>query len=806
MKILIIALIGIFFFSLKAMAFEPDYTPLKINFYGSIIYHESMILYGDCGSIYISNNKGNTWNPINIYEDETICKILNHNDTLWCLSSLGRLSYSIDAGITWKKNQLMMETNDTCFNFCINETNIFIRTQLKVISYNRDLQKINNFNDSLIYYPNNEWPYNIASFNAYKFMSIIGNRLILSVFNEKKGKLLILSESLTLIEIIDLKNYLNHPDWLLEIKNKFSYKNKDVFQIGTMLYIPDSTFKKWNYIFSDTTIGNYYYDKSLNPLTYHIEENKIYLSYRVPSLRVNRKSTQTIQNYDIGIKKFDESSNSFIPIGKLFTNDFYTIYPITDLQDGISGVTMNNELLVLNDSIFVCYGANKTILQTQNNCFSWELKSYCDGQPIFALGDSIIYFCSTGFEKNEIFISKNKGITFKPIKANYFPGDGYIQTFANILLLNIETDGKGIIIGSNNRNTQRNILITLDSGFTFNFLKSNEPYVYAENMTISNLIKLNQDYFFGLTYFYQNGDKYYNYLYKMNNDFSKLTLCHLDSNRIIHQIFGRDNQNFNLIISNFSDDFSKEKFFEVTETNNGGSSFESKLKTKLNFEINNIFNYNQDSILITTFKDYNLLMYDFKRNSLDNLFKIDSPNFKFLQLFLAKSKLYMLNDNYLFENSNRNDLSIWEKVQPSTKIQTFSSLLNSDKWFISKYKDDKRKINFYIFDLSSITSVENVEIKYDTHFYSEPAFPVPAKNIVKTKIYWDLTFDLIGSYVGIYNLYGDLTEKNENVILTKLGQNSVLFEWNCTNQENGIYFIIFSYNGVNKPIPILISK
>ncbi len=99
------------------------------------------------------------------------------------------------------------------------------------------------------------------------------------------------------------------------------------------------------------------------------------------------------------------------------------------------------------------------------------------------------------------------------------------------------------------------------------------------------------------------------------------------------------------------------------------------------------------------------------------------------------------------------------------------------------------------------------EVKYHSnHFYSEPPYPTPSQSIVKADVYWDLSFDLSEAVQGVYNSQGILIESKENINITSSTRAPAQINWDCSNQPDGVYFIVIRHNRRTDCIPVLVRR
>jgi len=109
-------------------------------------------------------------------------------------------------------------------------------------------------------------------------------------------------------------------------------------------------------------------------------------------------------------------------------------------------------------------------------------------------------------------------------------------------------------------------------------------------------------------------------------------------------------------------------------------------------------------------------------------------------------------------------------------------------------------------DLLNATGVE-YETLTQEHFYSTPAKPNPASEIVRAGIYWDASgYDVVYAEKGIYNILGNKVSDGNDLKVTNIQPYSAEIVWNCSGASSGLYFIVLNYKGQTRTIPVIVTK
>ena len=100
-----------------------------------------------------------------------------------------------------------------------------------------------------------------------------------------------------------------------------------------------------------------------------------------------------------------------------------------------------------------------------------------------------------------------------------------------------------------------------------------------------------------------------------------------------------------------------------------------------------------------------------------------------------------------------------------------------------------------------ITGVDKLEKR--NYFYSYDVYPNPAKEKVTANIYWDKTLDINNAEVGIYDIYGNKIESQENIEIIQESDWTGKLVWNCSGIPAGTYFIRIQYGTQDRVIKLL---
>jgi hypothetical protein len=104
-----------------------------------------------------------------------------------------------------------------------------------------------------------------------------------------------------------------------------------------------------------------------------------------------------------------------------------------------------------------------------------------------------------------------------------------------------------------------------------------------------------------------------------------------------------------------------------------------------------------------------------------------------------------------------------------------------------------------------IVGVNEIEVKLDYLWASAP-YPIPAKEFVKAKIYWDTNYDIEQAEIAIYDMYGTKIGGKDKISLVPENEYSGIIKWDCSGISNGIYLITIHHGTKKQNIKVCVVK
>ena len=88
--------------------------------------------------------------------------------------------------------------------------------------------------------------------------------------------------------------------------------------------------------------------------------------------------------------------------------------------------------------------------------------------------------------------------------------------------------------------------------------------------------------------------------------------------------------------------------------------------------------------------------------------------------------------------------------------------------------------------------------------YLTPPQPNPAKDLVKTRIYWDNNYDFEDASISVYNILGYQVSDKKQFSFTQNNSYSGELTWNSKDYPTGVYFISVKLGPNSFTLPVVI--
>jgi len=775
---------------------EFELQRINENYYGVAGNSSNIIIFGDSGDIFRSIDSCKTWEKIHISDAHFIMDIIQ-SGYLYGVLDNAYVIKSYDNGKTWEKSFI---GNYKFHRIKFYQNQLYCLAENKIIVCNTSLEKIK------------EYDIQIGNINGNP-NNTVGDQYDFEIFNDK---IYYVSDTTELSEIdiqtnktrkINLENFGNI------IRNDVP---SNLFRIKNKLYF---TMFKVLYSFSDDKLLLVQKNNQLSIWT--SSNNDIFYLNRVFFKFKNRDS--------ISFNKVIPGSNPH------------------KINDNINDRYISNcsfkAIKFLTDDMIIAVGMSKLIYISFNQGKHWMLISQMDNRIYSSIfkgsGNHAMYVS----DDVKFVHTSDNGITWKPQKlySDFFFSK---QIYGDLLNYGYATmfNDKGVAFYSQ--------FLTIANGDT-NF------FVSEQNGDITRF--LNNDYLIG--YPAETGIAYVKYHFFENNNRLFLTLNSgiLQTHWVFSFLFAfNDNmymtrKNFFdsshvLIMDTFGDgniygltaNYREPKLVEDFKVNlslikstNGGNSFETeanyeffnhemKFSSKFINSVSNskdeIFFYFTDTTgyyidSITQYKIYGINIHTKKLSEIGRLPK----HFDNISLGVQKfnSKYYFTCVNFLphqillklFVNDDPfNNPDNWKEVVNPGYSNLNIEVLNDSTSTIFAYYSLINNYVIWFAKAKNATSVIEGQTEIQTPIYNTTPYPNPARNIIRTKIYWDLRYDINKADISIYDYKGNRINGRQDVDINRLNNYSGILSWDCSKYNSGLYFIMIKLGNSTRSIPVIVNK
>jgi len=820
-KIFFLHLILVLLYS-GTMSSKITTTPLNMDFNGVVISGTNIVAYSDKGAILITTDRGNSWEQKSIYDYGSIQCLIDKDDALWGVMDIGVIIKSTDHGVNWTTHRIGLDKGDSCKYLAVSDDNIFVRTKDRIVQYDKDYMYLNEYKNSLLETKRFEMSGFDEWIEPFLFMAFINGKLLVSVGKETyngNGYIYSFDEDLNLLNIIDIYKYLpgfslnRYTDFSgFELKNVFSYNDQTVFIIKHLPFIVSDDLSEWSYLFDDHTIGKKDNPNSDNVvfLQNYLNNDTFYCGHSDTNPEYSwivGYGSGSIKIQTIGIRKFINDSLELQ--NNLFDNSYYCSKswgPGAKISN-IYYSLIDNDFIVLDDSIVVWRGFNKTLLQSQDLGKEWELISHFSNhkEPKLIINDSIFYFFD--LISKQISRTNNGGQTFLPVKIDSNEHIPYFQDFGyGPFLFYIDSNGKGLFTGpfpfGINYPEIPELAYTEDFGRTFRFIHKDNIGI-NKAISFCNVVDKQSKLIVAVNY--ENDDSCRVVSFTKNN--YEFELISTDTTMTIHHILAEDLSHFYAFAKVKATNEKQYESFEVKETTDGSLSWNTLCTIDRPVDAKYFYTHNQDSVFMTALNPNRIYLYDRNRNEIDTLFIDDENKYKFLQLVCISDQFFIFGDSLLLENTNRQDLTEWQPMEWDYGTPHFKQCLFKGNIALVEMEDDKRTPGHYKITLDRTSKVEEqTENNEIAHFYAARPYPLPAKNTVRSKVFWDSDYRIENAWIRVYGILGQEVSTKDKIKVENIESYSAEVVWDCSQMNPGIYFIVLDYHGQTKTIPVVVGR
>ena len=121
---------------------EIELTPIQLNLNRIEVRNDTILTYGDCGSLLLSLDAGETWEQIKAFDKGVIQHIFWDGKRMTAFSDYGDVAVSSEGASNWKT---VASLNDSVFAVIRYPKGYFIRSDKKIFTITNDYKRIDEF-------------------------------------------------------------------------------------------------------------------------------------------------------------------------------------------------------------------------------------------------------------------------------------------------------------------------------------------------------------------------------------------------------------------------------------------------------------------------------------------------------------------------------------------------------------------------------------------------------------------------------------------------------------------------------------
>ncbi len=776
----------VFFLTLNVFARNDllenfEYYRVYTNYNGSAYNGSSILVYGEGGVLVRTIDGGETWTQINLNDTFNITSAVNLGGDYFATTKTNRLIKSTDDGVNWKEYKLGEEIKT--LRVAVYENSVYCLTDKSVIKLSRNLENLKNFL--------------LESVSLESDLSVNDDYLVYAAGEGKLGVINLKTENETVLNMRDLGLCENCavPYDLYNIEGKIYFcQNHD-------LYRYDINKDNSELIFHPIKSGNYAYSNG-----------EIYELYNVFFTHLNLDSMYFV--------KIDEKTKTATSI-KASGNDRY-----------ISELEFRDVSFISKDTV-VAVGADKLIYFSYDGGQTWNLKSHFNCRTEH--GDIVRFdkFKASRISDHAKFVKTTDGGTtwlpqknYEPIFANRHFGDflNYGTTYFKNSQLGFQFR---VIVASTGKDT--NFAYTSDGCETVKLKCSDGLSGYLDKDALFAITSLDTIMFIfpGLV-----PKTFYNYtiIYKLDESLDEVNRTVLDSAHIIFMDKFEDGALYAVTVnlkSPRSEDGSKiydNRYCSLLKSNDNGYSWRKELdfwkgyqykpqplKSVGNNIFLSIFNNEEDTFFRHLYK------LNVKTKNIEKIYSREAYYFAFNGVCEIDDKIYLIGryfnednnytDELLVNEDIKNNPTEWEALEPHDRYGIFVLFAKNDSLItIHSYDSLMQSQVVWFAKVKKGTSVNDISVNSMNTLYMSSPYPLPAKEKVKVRIWWDRRYNIKEADITVSNILGESVATDNQFTVNNINSYSGVLIWNFKDLGPGVYFITIKLREFVRSVPVIVSE
>jgi len=749
---------------------DIDYTRINCNFNGSVSHGKVILVYGDGGIILRSPDGGMNWERINLTDSLNIIGMVSLGSDFVGLCSEKYAIISSDDGKNWQLKNL----GDTiqCYQLFTNNDKLYALLNSKVWIMNKQFEKIKE--------------YSLTTDAQYNSFTLVGNTLVCSAAD---GKLLKINTDNDQQQTVVLSSIVTASDYKITKPIKSNGSTLVYFNLANNLYQFD---------INSSTVKFILLLQTTNGSAFESNGENIYFLYR---------SSSAVKLDSLHFVRADKNTTKPIPI-KQPGNDRY----IVDLSF--------QNLTFLSKDTIVAVGKRNLIYMSTNGGTNWELKSYLGNYNIH-LFDNQTGRAFGPFA--QMFHTNNGGITWIPQK-NYNPlfSDSKFISPENYSGTSFFKDKMNGFVGIElYLSNDSNIIYTNDGGETVQIQSNDIIRSDFETFTVEHS---------GKYILFTWGCIGWNLgcwtvVYKLNDT---LGVEHKTAMRGI-QMFYATNLNGTLYaVGQDSSDLDTAKY-AIFRSEDAGTSwkkdftFDVRLANRFELKANNISRIGNSLYL----RWFSSVKQPDDTSARQNYYKIDLDTKtarKILttkqdggwEIHKVKNKYYVglytfakggIKTSMLTTDDMDKDSVEWKPFTSTRfEIPYFSNFISDTLFSFTANDTASNGYGLYFARAKKANTVrEESTIEQTKQMYLSSPIPLPARDIVRMRLYWDKALSIDNAEFMVFDVLGTSVSRKGEFILNKQNSYSGELVWQSPKLPSGMYFIRCRIGDSYCSTPVLIE-
>jgi hypothetical protein len=795
------------------------------DFRGVATNGKTVVAYGDYGIITSTRDYGKTWSQTSIGDKYNIREIFTLGDNYIGVTDQ-LLFISTDNAATWQKGTKLFDTVQI-IDVAISGDTLYMLTPTSVWTADANMQML---------------PQPLMQLDTalkYKEISSDGE----NVYVITDTILVRYSVASQISETVNMSATLQpkvHPKYLryisnLKISDNVLYALLDDyngFEFSQYLIRSIDQGKTWQHVSPDLYSDN----------TYKIEDGEVYF------LRAHTGFQYIPKYYTIDSSRYAVDKTYFTII-----NDKDTLERRINTSPG-----KYTGLATINRDTMIAVGPNKLISVSYNGGKSWQLRSFFAYTWQTEIDNIHFIDEKRGYviDRKTVFTTADGGITWLPQRVmNSSPtpityGTGF--HFAN--------DGKGFVNYKTQYSSDTSIIMTNDYGDTYSmyglngFWRDNSSLLFQKGIAVGNTIL-----FVAVSGSAPTSDHSDVLLY--DNEFRFKNSVRIEANYIHGVNLAPDGNLYMLALKTSgwnaadslgnSDTYSYSYF--MLKSGDEGKTWDSipiNIQQELQYsDFNKTYRFydklfwtdgtlHGDYILYPAYSEPLLYRFNYKTSTFDSIPEPGKLIGDRNTIFSAGTTLYATSRNnewiYYTDLKKFNTpnpvwdslalpkmLSGWDNYDPSipqgNPLNNYKDavlavqMLNDSTGVMltgvantAFIKDFKTNIVKFTLKTPTTDISETPVATEPANLWNSPPYPLPGKNIIASRIYWNNSFDIANSTITVYDISGMLLP--EQKISIDKTQDHALLQWDCAGVTSGMYIIKVTLAGQVLSFPVVVAK